>query len=118
MELSPAVVLAAARDEDLVEANDALADEVGFFIVVEACEFEGAVVGGVADFEAELLVPIGLSVNANIPLGVVRVGMGITNHFGVCPPRLSGSVRFASFPSRATQYGSCLPRVLRFGRFF
>ena len=61
MELPPVVVLAAARDEDLVEANDAFTDEVCLFIVVEAGEFEGAVVGGVADFEAEFLVPIGLS---------------------------------------------------------
>lgn len=64
--------MAATRDENLVEADDALADEVGFFIVVEACEFESAVVWRVADFEAELFVPIGLPVNANIPLDVTK----------------------------------------------
>ena len=110
--------MASTIDEDFVEANNAFTNEVGFFIIIEAAEFEGAVVGGVADFEAEFFVPIGLSTNVNILLGVARVDIHITNHFGVCPPRLSGSVRFASFPSRATQYGSCLPRVLRFGRFF
>lgn len=33
----------------------------------------------------------------------------VTHHFGVWPPRLSVLVFLASFPSRAAQYGSCLP---------
>ena len=39
-------------------------------------------------------------------------------HFGVWPPRRSVFVFFASFPSRAAQYGSCFPMDLRLGRFF
>jgi len=63
MELSPAVVLATTRDEDLVEPNGTFANKVDFFIIIEAGEFEGAVVGRVADFEAEFFVPIFYSVN-------------------------------------------------------
>lgn len=39
------------------------------------------------------------------------------SHLGVCPPRRSVSVFFASFPSLAAQYGFCFPIVFRFGRF-
>lgn len=40
-----------------------------------------------------------------------------TYHLGVCPPRLSVFVFFASLPSRAAQYGSCLPMVRLLGKF-
>jgi hypothetical protein len=40
------------------------------------------------------------------------------HHLGVWPPRMSVLVFLASLPRRAAQYGSCLPMVLRFGRFF
>lgn len=39
-------------------------------------------------------------------------------HRGVWPPLLSVSVFLASFPSLAAQYGSCLPIVFLFGKFF
>ena len=45
-------------------------------------------------------------------------GATITHHFGVCPPRRSVSVFFASLPSRAAQYALCLPIVFLFGKFF
>jgi hypothetical protein len=41
-----------------------------------------------------------------------------THHLGVWPPLLSVSVFLASFPSLIAQYGSCLPIVFRFGKFF
>lgn len=40
------------------------------------------------------------------------------HHLGVCPPRLSVSVFFASLPSLAAQYALCFPMVRLFGRFF
>ena len=38
-------------------------------------------------------------------------------HRGVCPPRRSVAVFFASLPKRAAQYGSCFPIARLFGRF-
>jgi hypothetical protein len=53
--------------------------------------------------EAQLLVP-GICVS----IALQDFGRN-THHFGVWPPRLSVFVFFASLPSRAAQYGSCLP---------
>jgi hypothetical protein len=53
----PFIALAAARNYDLCEVDKGISDEIGFLVVVENRELEGVVVGGVEDFEPQLLIP-------------------------------------------------------------
>lgn len=69
------------------------------------------------DDEAQFLVPVRQKVRKQAPALERIWGLNKAYHLGVCPPRMSVVVFFASFPSLAAQYGSCLPIVFRLGRF-
>jgi len=129
-EAVPEIGLSAAGDDDVSEIYPGFADEFGLAVIVEDGQLELVVVGRVADGESELLVPeFGAASQPSSETSTARStitkerGMGergrtLTHHFGVWPPRMSVAVLLASLPRRAAQYGSCLPIVLRLGRFF
>lgn len=56
-EVLPDVVLATARDDDILEVDPSLANQVSLLVVGEDGDFELIVVGGIVDGEAQFLVP-------------------------------------------------------------
>ena len=93
----PCVTLATARTYHSVEFDPCLSDEVCFFVIIEHGDFQSFVVPRLMDCKAKLLIPV-LSQQTEC-----HTFLWYTNHLGVCPPRLSVSVFFASFPSLAAQ---------------
>lgn len=67
--------------------------------------------------ESEFLIPASPSVLRVASCDYGQGRRAVTYHRGVWPPRLSVSVFFASLPSRAAQYGFCLPMVFLLGKF-
>jgi hypothetical protein len=105
----PVVTLSSAGCDDGIEVGPRLSNQFRLLVVVEDGDLEAMVVGRVVDGEAQFLVPV-LYVNTCLD----ALGRN-TYHLGVWPPRLSVLVFFASLPSRAAQYGSCLPMAFLFG---
>lgn len=110
IERVPVVALSAAWRDDRREICPRLSNQLRLLVVVEDGELQAVVVGRVVNSKAQFLVPAYVSTAADM-------ASRNAHHLGVWPPRLSVFVFFASLPSRAAQYGSCLPIVRLLGRF-
>ena len=107
----PNIALPPTRNNHVLKVHPCLSYQVRLFVVVENRNFQLVVVRRVVNSKSKLLVPEHRQQHTISP-------HNSTHHLGVWPPRRSVSVFFASFPSLAAQYGSCLPIVFRFGKFF
>ena len=96
IEAMPEIICPSTRYHYLFESHPSLSDEFGLFVVVEHRDFQLVVVGGIVNGEAQLLIPKASQSGSSVRAFV-------SHHFGVCPPLLSVSVFFASFPSLAAQ---------------
>jgi hypothetical protein len=94
----PVVVLASTRNDQVVQVDPGLTDHVGLLIVIEYRDLQFEVIWGFVHGKSELRVPKQSCKPTSPPRFVA-----LAYHRGVCPPRRSVCVFFASLPNLAAQ---------------
>lgn len=94
------VILASSRNDQVLQVNPRLSDQVCLLVVVENGNLQFVVIGRLVYRETQFMIPVVVGISS-----VQEVGDDDDQAYqrGVCPPRRSVGVFFASLPSRAAQ---------------